>query len=193
MPKNLMLLFSTLYSYVWAVCKIVFGILTASFSFCISGANTLSFGVIKQIFLKQKDKLNNKNQALAISILLIISGVLFTAYMSRLFFVESSPKYGLILSIAIAGFAFTELGESIYNFIKAKKSQDILLQNFRAYNLVSSSFAIVLTQIALLSATQTSGNIYNAITGIVFGGFAIVVGAYMCNKSIKFRHNTTQR
>ncbi len=176
----------------WAVCKIVFGIITASFSFCISGANTLSFGAIKQIFLKRKDKPNNHKHALIISILLIISGVLFTAYMARFFFVNKSPRYGLVLSIGIASFAFTEFGLSIYKFIKAKKSQDILLQNFRAYNLVSSSFAIVLTQIALLSATQTDGNIYNAITGIVFGSFAIAIGTYMCNKSAKFKYGVAK-
>lgn len=179
MPKNFMLIVSTIYSYLWAVCKILFGIFTLSFSFCISGANTLSFGLIKQIYLKKKEQQQNCNQAISISILLIISGILFTLYMARLFFIEHSPRYGLIVSIAIAGFAFTELGLSIYKFIKAKKSKDILLQSFRAYNLVSSSFSIVLTQIALLSATQTSGNIYNAITGVVFGICAILVGSYM--------------
>lgn len=172
------------------MCKIFFGIFTLSFSFCISGANTLSFGVIKQIFLKRKDKPNNNNQALAISILLIISGILFTAYMSRLFFIDTSPRYGLIISIAIAGFAFAEFGLSIYKCIRAKNSQNILLQSYRAYNLVSSSFAIVLTQIALLSATQTAGNIYNAITGITLGGFSIIVGCYMCHRVVTTQKKT---
>lgn len=190
MPKNFMLTVSIIYSYVWAMYKIFFGIFTRSFSFCISGANTLSFGVIKQIYLSKKNQSKHYSQALAISILLIVSGILFTAYMSRLFFIDTSPRYGLIISIAIAGFAFAEFGLSIYKCIRANNSQNILLQSYRAYNLVSSSFAIVLTQIALLSATQTVGNIYNAITGITFGGFAIIVGCYMCHRVVTAQKKT---
>lgn len=186
--KKIILLFSLIYNFVWATCKILFGVFTLSYFFCISGAYTLLFGFIKKIYLKNyktDDADEIKGKSITISILLIISGVLFTFYIARLFFVDSTKEYGLVLSIVIATFSFAELGISIYNFTKAKKTQDLLLQTFKGCSLVSSCFAIVLTQVALLSATGTPSNFYNAITGIIFGFITIIIGLYLLIKSTK--------
>lgn len=186
--KNILLLLSVVYSYTWAICKIIFGVFTFSYFFCISGASTLLFGFIKKIYLtnyKSNDFNEKCGKSITISILLIISSSLFTFYMAKFFFVEDIQSYGLILSIAIATFSFAELGISIYNFTRAKDSQDILLQSFRGCNLSSSCFAIVLTQVALLSATQTSNNFFNGLTGVIMGSFAILIGIYLLIKSIQ--------
>lgn len=193
--KHVVLLISLIYNFVWAICKIIFGAFFSSHFFCISGASTLLFGFIKKVYLKHFDSedLDEKlGKSATISILLIISSALFTFYMARFFFINEAKEYGLILSIAIATCSFTELGLALYNFYKAKKADDILRQSFRGCSLASSCFAIVLTQVALLSACQTPANTYNGITGVVLGSFAILIGAYLLAKTIQEKKNITK-
>ena len=78
---------------------------------------------------------------------------------------------------------------SIYNFIKAKRTKDILLQSFKGCSLVTSCFAIVITQVALLSATSTPADFYNGLTGTILGLFAIIIGIYLLIKSSKEMKN----
>lgn len=193
--NNVILYMSIAYNFSWAIGKILLGVFLRLYFFCVSGASTLLFGFIKQMYLKNyanDDMEERKGKSLTIAILLIASSSLFTFYMARLFFVDTTVEYGLIMSIAIATFSFTELGLSIYQFIKAKQSQDILNQSFRGCSLASSCYAIVLTQVALLSATKTSGNTYNAITGIVAGVFSIMIAIYIIVKIHKISLNAKQ-
>lgn len=185
--KKIVLLISLVYNFVWAVCKIVFGIFTFSYFFCVSGANTLLFGFIKRIYLKnyQSNQKQKIEKSITIATLLMVSGFLFTFYMARMFFNPTIKEYGTILAITIATFSFFELGYSIYNFLKAKKSNDILLQSYRGYNLVSSLFAIVLTQVALCSMQKAQSNVFNGITGVVCGVGAIIISIYLLVKAVK--------
>lgn len=186
--KKIFLLFSLIYNFVWAVCKIVFGAITGLYFFCVSGGSTILLGFTKKVYLKNyktDDQTKKRNKSINIAILLLVSGALFVIYMARLFFIEESKEYGLILSIAIAAFSFAEFGLSIYNFAKARKTDDVLLQSFKGCSLVSSCYAIVLTQVALLSATGTSGSLYNAIVGVVMGGVALLIGLYLLIKAAK--------
>ena len=180
--NNIVLLVLLVYNVVWAICKILFGAITASYFFCVSGVSTLLIGLTKQIYLKnyRADNVEQKRKkAISISVLLIASSLFFVFYMSKYFFLDETKNYGTILSIAIATFSFVELGISIYNFVKAKKSNDILLQSLKGCSLASSCFAIALTQVALLSATNTNANLFNGIIGVVMGVFSALIGIYL--------------
>ena len=186
--KNLVLHVSIIYSYVWSIFKIVFGVLTKGYFFSVSGASSLLLGFIKHVYLKnyKSDDNNEKiGKSLTIGILLIISSVLFTFYMARLFFIDEQSSYGLIMSITIAAFSFFELGLSITEFVKSKKTNDILLQSFRGCSLASSLFAIVLTQVALLSATGSTNNFFNGLTGLGLGLFSVLIGIYLIMNCFK--------
>ena len=186
--KNLVLLVSIIYSYVWSIFKIVFGVLTKGYFFSVSGASSLLLGFIKHVYLKNY-KLDDNDEkigkSLTIGILLIISSVLFTFYMARLFFIDEQASYGLIMSITIAAFSFFELGLSITEFVKSKKTSDVLLQSFRGCSLASSLFAIVLTQVALLSATGSTNNFFNGLTGLGLGLFSVLIGIYLIMNCFK--------
>lgn len=186
--RHIVLIFSAIYSFVWAVCKIVFGVFSKGYFFCVSGASTLLLGFVKRMYLnnyKNDDFETKRAKSITIAILIIISSALFGFYMTRLFFFDSMREYGLILSIAIATFSFGELGIAIYNFLKAKKSKDILQQALRGSSLASSSFAITLTQVALLSAMQTPANNFNALTGLIASAFSVLVGVYLLLRFLK--------
>lgn len=175
--KKTNLILSMVYGFVWSIGKILFGAFTGAYFFCVSGASSLLFAFVKKIYLKNfesEQESEKRSQSVAISVLIVVSGLLFTFYMARLFFIDEAQQYGLIWSIAIATASFVELGMSIYNIKKANKTNDVLLQSFRGCNLSASCYAIVLTQVALLSATETSANLYNAITGV--GCIAVIIG-----------------
>lgn len=177
--KKTNLILSMVYGFVWSIGKILFGAFTGAYFFCVSGASSLLFAFVKKIYLKNfesEQESEKRSQSMAISVLIVVSGLLFTFYMARLFFIDEAQQYGLIWSIAIATASFVELGMSIYNLKKANKTNDVLLQSFRGCNLSASCYAIVLTQVALLSATETSANLYNAITGVAFGCIAVIIG-----------------
>lgn len=185
---NLIIKVSMLYNIIWAICKIIFGAFTASYFFCISGASTLLFGFTKTIYLKNynnEDADEKKAKSIIILIMLIFSSLFFTIFMARLFFIQEDKTYGTIMSITIATCSFTELGLSIYNFVKAQKTNDILLQSFKCCSLSQGLFAIVLTQIALLSATNTSASFFNALTGVIFGILSIIITILVLTKAIK--------
>lgn len=179
--KTAWLVASMLYSLVWSTAKIVFGVWFKLYFFCVSGASGLLLGFIKYIYLKNSklaDTEEKKGESITIGVLLIVSSLLFVIFMARLFFTSDNSSYGLIWSITIALFSFLEMGLSIYNYYIARKTDDILLMSFRCCNLASGCFAIVLTQVALLSATNSPSDVYNGITGVVFGLVAVMIGVY---------------
>ena len=166
-----------IYNFIWSVAKIIFGVFSTMFFFCLSGVMTLLIGFIKKIFYNNIEhdsfKIKYKKSQI-INILLIIIGILFIVYMLKLIFFPESSSYSLIASITIAAFSFGELGVSIYNIVQARKSKDILLTNLRNCNFASALFAIVLTQTAILSAQGVDASLYNVITGSI-AGFVVVV------------------
>lgn len=176
-----------IYNFIWSIVKIVIGIFTGALFFCINGIYTLLIGFTKRIFLNHYKSDNEKQKAsksLLIGILIIIIGTLFTIYMARLFFINHTYNTNLIVAIVIATFAFVDLGISIYNITTERKQNDILLSTFRKCNLISSFYAIVLTQVALLSVTNSFNySMYNGITGVIFGFLSILIGIYIIFKA----------
>ena len=171
-------LFGMIFNFVWSVIQIVLGAYYLSLYFIITGAYTLLLGFSKRIFMLNHTKDNNEikiNKGLIIISFILTVSILYTINMSSLFLTHEPFKYHLIISIAIATFSFTELTLGIINFVKAKKSNNPLLVSYRTGSLVSSMFAIVTTQIALLAATDTVAYIYNALTGTIFGAFSIAI------------------
>ena len=190
--QKLTLIVSLIYNFIWSICKIVLGFVTNAYFFIISGVSTFVFGVIKTIYYKnykQEDYKTLQSKSIVICILLIFSATLFSIYSARLFVINDVKEYGIIMSIAIASFSFAELGYSIYNFIRAKKKGNILFQCLKGTTIVSSLYAITLTQVALLSATKSTNNHYNAITGISCGVISILIGIYLLVKTIRTKQS----
>lgn len=119
----------------------------------------------------------------------MVLSLVYCLYMGRLFFVSSTTKYGEITAITIAAFSFLELAISIRNLVKSYKAKNILLMSLRSCNIASSFFALVLTQVAILSAvTEVDHSFYNAIGGIVFGALAFFEGLVQLIVSYKYKY-----
>lgn len=177
-----------LYNFFWAILKIIFGIFMRTYLYSISGIYTLLIGFSKKTFIanhKTTKDINIETKSLIIGILLAISGLAFGVYMGLIYFWKINFEYTLIWSIAIAFCSFLELGIAIYNLIKVRKKDDILLFSLRCCNIGSSLFAIVMTQVALLSATKTENSyISNATFGIIASVLVVILGFIVIGKSI---------
>ena len=184
-----------LYNFFWGVFKVFVGIFRATYFFCVSGGTTLLIGTTKVIFHRHIDNDNEDikiKKAKIISVLLMIVGMLFTIYMVKYFFYPDEHVFSTISSIALAAFSFGELGVAIYNIFKERKSSDPMMFALRSCNLVSALFAIVLTQIALLSAQGQQMAVGNGISGVVFGALAIIVGIISLVVSTKIEKKSKQ-
>ena len=176
-----------IYNFVWAICKIIFGICMSAYLFCISGIYNILIGFAKKTFLSNRNRsTETKTKCIVIGILILIAGIVYSLYTASFLIFPKDGNYGLILSIAIASCSFLELGISIYNIIKARRNNDDMLYSLRCCSLVTACFAIVLTQVALLSATNTINvSIFNSISGILAGTIAIIIGINIIIKSSK--------
>lgn len=180
---KLITLITMVYNFVWSIVKIFFGFFSTMYFFCVSGVVTLILGFTKKIFYSNYQSESEQirlTKSRLIGILLILIGVLFAGYMAKLFFIPEKSKYDLIVSIAIAFCSFLELGISIFYLYKDKRTNDnILLTSIRYCNLADGLFAIVLTQMAILSA-QTENTIntsmYNGVVGIVMSVLVVLLG-----------------
>lgn len=189
---RLFTLLGFLYNIIWSTGKILFGIFSKAFFFSISGVHTLCIGIIKSIFFRHYQNADEKKElkvSTIMGLLIIISATTFIAYMVRLFFIEDESSYGTITSIAIAAFSFGDLGVGIHNFIKSLKEKDIMLIGLRSCNIVSGFYAIVLTQVAILSAMGENNSIANALGGTVFGICALLMGVMLLIRvGLRYRH-----
>lgn len=174
-----------IYNFLWAMGKIFFGVFQGTVIYILSGAYGLLLGFCKKIFISNHNKEINRNtKSKIIGILILISGVVFGVWMGRLFFFPRNYHYGLVWSIGIAACSFVELGIAIFNLFRVRRKNDLLLFSLRCCNFTSAMYAIVLTQVAILSATSAdTAAFWNAITGIVVGGLAVLIGMVVITKA----------
>ncbi len=185
---------SKYFGYFWAAAKMLFGIFSGSFFFCVSAMYTLAFALTKEVFFKGRkesggDTLKQRKYYLQMCGILALASVIYIAYMARLFFYPSNPQYGMIMGIAIATFAFTDLIIAIVNLAKKNTHRDLLVSGVKSIGLAGALLAIAFAQIAILSftTTDTDPSQYNAIGGIVMGGGCLVICVFMLVKYFKVK------
>lgn len=180
-----------LYQMIWSVCKVVIGCLFATYFMCVSGVYTFCIAVCKGIFFRHyggQNPVASARKAMFIGMLIILSGLAFVLYMARLFFIPQEESYGMILSIAIAACSFYDLIAALCRYRKAVATSDILLSALRTSNIAGGLFSIVLTQVAILSAQGMQDcSVYNAVSGIVFGGLAMLSGAVLVLRANRYQ------
>ncbi|MGL5512226.1 MAG: hypothetical protein ACRDBM_03175, partial [Sporomusa sp.] len=119
-----------------------------------------------------------------------VGGVIFLAsacyviYSIRLFYKSSTTSFPMVVGIAIACYTFVEFGINIREAWMLRKSKVLEAKALRAISLSSTLLCFVLTQTALTSLSPDSDtSFYNALSGVIFGGIAALVGAYVMIRS----------
>lgn len=93
-------------------------------------------------------------------------------------------QYEKPLALAIATVTFAEIIVASCEAVAARRRNELAVEAVRLTSLASAFILLVLTQTALMSiAFDGDARVFNAISAIVFGGLAAVVGIYMILRS----------
>lgn len=169
------------FSAVLACVKFVIGIFT-DYNLCIIAAYTVAMLLAKLecvLAIKTRQR-TPKKRNLTIAIFLFASSFLYTAFMSRMFFIERSLKeYSLIYVEMIALIAFAEFGCAIAGIVRTK-NKGLFYRDVKIINFCISLTAILTTQITILDYTSTyHTDFYNACTGVGVGCFISLCAIYI--------------
>lgn len=123
---------------------------------------------------------------------LAFSGIITLIYISNMYF-----EYAGIMIYVFAAFTFYKFTFAIVNIFKAKKQDDLYVQNIRNINFASALVSVMVLQVAMFQAFSPEYNtsFANALTGAVVGLFILAIGIVMIiksNKLIKEKKNERQ-
>lgn len=115
-------------------------------------------------------------------ITIVFSGVIVLIYKANHYF-----EYAGILIYAVAAFTFYKLILAIFNIFKARKHNDLYIENIRNINLASALISIIILQVAMFQAFSPSSNLgfANALTGAGVSVIILVIGVLMIVKANK--------
>ena len=113
---------------------------------------------------------------------IVFSGVIVLIYKANHYF-----EYAGILIYAVAAFTFYKLTLAILNIFKARKQDDLYIENIRNINLASALISIIMLQVAMFQAFSPEHNLgfANALTGAGVSVIILVLGVLMVIKSNK--------
>jgi len=113
---------------------------------------------------------------------IVFSGVMVLIYKANHYF-----EYAGILIYAVAAFTFYKLTLAIFNIFKARKQNDLYIENIRNINLASALISIIILQVAMFQAFAPEHNLgfANALTGAGVSAIILVLGILMIIKANK--------
>ena len=113
---------------------------------------------------------------------IVFSGVIVLIYKANHYF-----EYAGLLIYAVAAFTFYKLTLAILNIFKARKQDDLYIENIRNINLASALISIIILQVAMFQAFAPEHNLgfANALTGAGISAIILVLGVLMIIKSNK--------
>lgn len=174
----------------------VLAIITHSFWYISIAVYYLILILMKTTVFKSRRK--NKNltnqikayRACGIMFILLtiaFSGVIVLVYKSNNFF-----EYAGLMIYVVATFTFYKLSLAIYNIFKARKQDQIYVENIRNINLASALISIVALQVAMFQAfsPELNSGFANALTGAGVSLIIMTLGVLMiikANKLLKSR------
>ncbi len=186
---------TSFFNFVWFTFRLITGIcfnsifliVSAGFSFCNGSVRRMCYKSIKQYDSSLKTLLKFRNGG----IILTLASLCYIGYSTFMIFIPTNFHYGMIISIAIAAFSFTNLILAIIGIVKTK-GKNVLLREIKVTNLAAALTNIVLTQIAILSFSSTAdASLYNGLMGIGVGFIILIMGIVLSilgqNKIIKLK------
>ena len=113
---------------------------------------------------------------------IVFSGVLVLIYKTNRHF-----EYTGLLIYAVAVFTFYKLTLAIYNIFKARKQNDLYIENIRNINLANALISIIILQVAMFQAFAPKHNLgfANALTGAGVSAIILLLGVLMIIKANK--------
>lgn len=177
--------------------KIVLSIITRSGFLAVSALVTFLSLMTKLIAffrLTGRANLSELKAFLLMALTISVGALCYATYMARLFFFPTIQSFDIYQGLAIAAFAFIDLGWALTNLIKEKKDGRLVMIGLRYGSLSNGLSAIVLAQIAILAFTNPGKDFSfdNALAGLLFGMVDLLIGVAMVIRYFKEKRNGGQ-
>ena len=169
--------------------KSIISVISLSFFMFVNALYSAGMGIARYIAIKmhKQDRPTQIKNYRYVGIIISIASICYVLYSIRLFFGGKTGVYDMNVALVIALYTFVEFGINIREAIRLHKSKALEAKALRAIGLSSTLLCFVLTQTAIMSfAAEGDNSFSNALSGVVFGGLASLVGLYVIIDS--FRH-----
>jgi len=167
--------------------KAIISIISVSFFMFVNALYSAGTGIARFIALRMHTQEKGKQitSYRYVGIIISISSICYVLYSVRLFFGGKTGDYDMYVALVIALYTFVEFGINIKEAIKLRKSKALEARALRAVSFSSTLICFVLTQTAIMSfASEGDKSFSNALSGVVFGVLAALVGIYVILDSI---------
>ena len=162
--------------------KGLISIISASFFMFVNALYSAGMGIARFIAVRMHSQERNKQitSYRIVGIIISVSSICYVLYSVRLFFGGKTGDYDMYVALVIALYTFVEFGINIKEAIRLHKSKALEAKALRAISFSSTLICFVLTQTAIMSFAGEGDNSFtNALSGVVFGGLAALVGIYV--------------
>ncbi len=174
---------SCLGSTLLATGKLLMGIVSLSFFTCVNAFYSYGMVAAKIVALtgvvRERNSRGQYRYCRLAALMLISASLCYLVYTLYLYWHPSHYRYHKLTALAIAAFAFTELGVSLWGVLRERRRGLPLFHTIKTLNLASALMALVLTQRAILSIYHSPEHTAaaNALVGATMSLFATLLGA----------------
>ena len=183
-------------SILYGVFNGVIGILSKSIWYGSLAAYYILLTLIRGgILLRHKKSKRTKDSRLKRTktylnsgILLLILNIALSVAIAQMIFEGMGFIYNGIMIYVSALYAFIKIGLAIYNFIRAHRQEDILIEGVRNISLIDGAVSILALQTAMLTAFsdgELDYSLMNTLTGIAVSAVAYTVAVFTVIKGAK--------
>lgn len=174
----------------------VLAIITHSFWYISIAVYYLILILMKTTVFKSRRKNKNLTNQIkayrACGIMFILLTIAFSGVIVLVYKSNNSFEYAGLMIYVVATFTFYKLSLAIYNIFKARKQDQIYVENIRNINLASALISIVALQVAMFQAfsPELNSGFANALTGAGVSLIIMTLGVLMivkANKLLKSR------
>lgn len=165
------------------VFKITVGIIFHSWLLIALALYNMTIGLVKSNCVhglkKKRDSRKDYDIYIRGGVFLLLCSVIFISYSIVQTIYPANTKYTLIIAIVIALFATINMVRSIVKLIKTK-GKTVLVKEYRISSLAMALNGLVITQMAILSATTPADlNQYNSVFSTIIASIILLMGLYV--------------
>ena len=169
--------------------KAIISVISLSFFMFVNALYSVGMGVARLVAIKMHTQ-DSEKQIVSyrlVGIIICISSICYVLYSVRLFFGGKSGVYSMNVALVIALYTFVEFGINIREAFRLRKSKALEAKALRAISFSATLLCFVLTQTAIMSFAAVGDNSFtNALSGVVFGGLAALIGLFVIVDSLRY-------
>lgn len=169
------------FSFAFACGKFIIGLLS-DYNLCVIAVYSVALLLSKLecVLAVKSRRLSERTRNILTSCFLLLSSIVYVAFMWKVYFAERKPhSYGLNYVAIVALISFSEIGFAVSGILRTK-NKNLFYRNIKIINFCIGLTALLTTQITILDYCAESGaDFFNACTGIGVGCIIAVVALYI--------------